>query len=738
MLTLGASSNCDVCLEQFGSDNKAPCSIQCGHVFCADCINRLTRPVCPLCRTPFDQRTCFKLHVDMDNGRKSPAKASCPTAAEQEARRLQEAIATVANEGSTESNLRQLIADCRAFLQSQPRNLFSDLRVSHRMIAYLCEVKTTLRSQNAAVDSLKDQITQLTTEKSESQRKLETSENVRKEERELAAVVEMNLREHVSRAHTAYETLVDRYQCVVTEWSNLNQELKRLRLKELQYTRPPLDPPNAGMDHRSSPPDVYMEDYLPNPDELRCKGAAVQMSGPYLISPVPELSGRLPSVQLGAFTAVPEVIEVVDNAPQEEDSLPMRQLSQCTEPNHPFSCQCNRLPGFPDMPTSGFAKRSSMSKPSFIVEHASPINRRRESLPTSAVPEMMSGLSRTAPKDMPRLDRPRVQSFNSVSFVSSRPPSRNQSGSRENSPPPSQPVSRPSSPIHDVSTSLPREGSVRINVPQGDSVRRLYNILQKPQPQVSSSPPEPSTSYTSKTQMPHRSHSRSSSRSRSGSITSHRQAPAAPNATASPPTTSDVHSTIIPQQPISHAVSRASDAAMAIEKTQKERQMAEKAMKVKEKEHEQRERRKSDRERERSDADRARAESDRFARKTASSTTAVTPSHHPQHATSHHSPSIPTTSHREPANGYIPPPSAPLSSSASPGIMPKVPKSISGTTTSSDSQARKSSTANHHRSSTSHREASASHQSQSHRYGSGSSKIMSSTTSSTTPPIAAV
>lgn len=81
---------------------------------------------CPLCRKHFDQRTVVKLHIDFDNVRGlqggSPVRASCPTAAESEARRLQEAIANVANTGTTEAELRKLIGEATIFLSTQPRD----------------------------------------------------------------------------------------------------------------------------------------------------------------------------------------------------------------------------------------------------------------------------------------------------------------------------------------------------------------------------------------------------------------------------------------------------------------------------------------------------------------------------------------------------------------------------------------------------------------------------------------
>ncbi|KAJ7258170.1 hypothetical protein C8J57DRAFT_1472345 [Mycena rebaudengoi] len=58
--SISPGSACDVCLEQFGADHKAPCSIPCGHVFCVDCLDHLARPTCPLCRTSFELRDITK------------------------------------------------------------------------------------------------------------------------------------------------------------------------------------------------------------------------------------------------------------------------------------------------------------------------------------------------------------------------------------------------------------------------------------------------------------------------------------------------------------------------------------------------------------------------------------------------------------------------------------------------------------------------------------------------------
>jgi hypothetical protein len=198
------------------------------HLLVLRCLHQMIQPSCPLCRTHFDPRAVTKLHVDMDT-----VVATCLTSAQQEARRLQEAIANVANEGTTEARLRQLIADATAFLATQPRDKvrllqgssttllitlsqFSDLRVTHRMIAYLCEVKSRQRIQRGELDEHKQQILLLNQEKEdlarqkeELLRSIEVAASARKDERETALAVELSLRDHCARAHQAYQMMVE-------------------------------------------------------------------------------------------------------------------------------------------------------------------------------------------------------------------------------------------------------------------------------------------------------------------------------------------------------------------------------------------------------------------------------------------------------------------------------------------------------------------------------------------------
>ncbi|KIK01267.1 hypothetical protein K443DRAFT_132368 [Laccaria amethystina LaAM-08-1] len=144
----------------------------CGHVFCADCLHNLTRPACPLCRHAFNPNLTVKLRVELDTTRASPTPSVT--------------IAGIAEAGSTESNLRRLIEDGRAFLRQQPRSLYRDLRTAHQMILYLCEVKSNLRSQNKEVDTLTKQVAELAEQKADLAKQVEDLTVLRKMDSETA------------------------------------------------------------------------------------------------------------------------------------------------------------------------------------------------------------------------------------------------------------------------------------------------------------------------------------------------------------------------------------------------------------------------------------------------------------------------------------------------------------------------------------------------------------------------
>ncbi|KAL0958969.1 hypothetical protein HGRIS_014281 [Hohenbuehelia grisea] len=211
MLSLGPGSACDVCLEPFDHGAHAPHSIRCGHVFCVGCLCHLSPCVCPLCRTHFDELSIVKLHLDLDNVQLvQHVPGPVTVSAEQDARRLQEAIANVANQGASEQHLRQLIDDCRSFLAAQSRSAFQDLRVSHRMLAYMCDIRSKLKAEKQVTEGLHKQVAELSKEKKDLEEQYETLLATSSSEKEAALDVEMALRDHCERAEMAYQYMADR------------------------------------------------------------------------------------------------------------------------------------------------------------------------------------------------------------------------------------------------------------------------------------------------------------------------------------------------------------------------------------------------------------------------------------------------------------------------------------------------------------------------------------------------
>jgi hypothetical protein len=82
-----------------------------------------------------------KLHVDLDSSTSEPESSSLA-----EARQIQMRIANVANEGTTEPRLRQLIADGSAFLLTQPREMVSSASSKHSNVEH--DTATASRTQD--------------------------------------------------------------------------------------------------------------------------------------------------------------------------------------------------------------------------------------------------------------------------------------------------------------------------------------------------------------------------------------------------------------------------------------------------------------------------------------------------------------------------------------------------------------------------------------------------------------
>jgi len=84
------------------------------------------------------------------------------------------------------------------------------------MIAYLCEVRSTLRNtthsletQTEELKQQEEEIQQLATQKEALQKQLAELEESHKYERERSHAVEMNLRQHCEGAQMAYQSLVE-------------------------------------------------------------------------------------------------------------------------------------------------------------------------------------------------------------------------------------------------------------------------------------------------------------------------------------------------------------------------------------------------------------------------------------------------------------------------------------------------------------------------------------------------
>ncbi|KAJ7251110.1 hypothetical protein B0H12DRAFT_1018771 [Mycena haematopus] len=161
MLSLGPGSACDVCLEPFGAELKAPCSITCGHVFCLNCLQQVSRPTCPLCRTPFDARHTIRLHIDRDNISPSSRDVALPPNADDGARHLQDRITDLASNGATEAQSTNLTEECKKFLQTVPRDMYSDLQTSYKMLSYMCHVKRNFLDQGREFKSVSQEVDRL-------------------------------------------------------------------------------------------------------------------------------------------------------------------------------------------------------------------------------------------------------------------------------------------------------------------------------------------------------------------------------------------------------------------------------------------------------------------------------------------------------------------------------------------------------------------------------------------------
>ena len=376
-------------------------------------------------------------------------------------------------------------------------------------------------------------------------------------------------------------------------------------------------------------PSLIPLDPPPNSADLpmNLKGLSVDDQDSFLISPLPEFTGRLPS-SLVSFTALPEVNDELEKKTGDASLNFSLSSPSCGATGHPLSCHCVPFPVFPEMlPPSSYEDQRiasrlrgpSITEPIINVQPSSPVAAEPVPIPIPDAPRTPSGLSLTAPKGRELLGQgtSRSRSFSSHPSSHSRPSSR---------PPtlPSSPLLRPTSTTvqgqytssHDSSTP-----STHMDIPHGpEQLRtRLHNLLHDPNPNMSSSLPNMPTAHLHSTD-PRDVNYRDNTPRPSSRSTSARPLPPPPSnkpvaghshtALPSQPVSTDVNLLVssnssetttmtttshnpatTPQRPA--MVSHASSAALALEKAQraeKERRRAEQKQ--------ERERRNSERERE--------------------------------------------------------------------------------------------------------------------------------------------
>ncbi|KAF6756508.1 hypothetical protein DFP72DRAFT_846803 [Ephemerocybe angulata] len=199
---------------------KRRVSISCGHVFCVDCLSRVTRPACPLC---CDYLTRGPLSSSTWTWPSSPAPNSNVTVSDEEdARRLREEIDNITTTGCTESQ--------------------------YKMLSHLCDIKTTLRAQKAIIEQTKDKSEALQEKEAFEKEKeaLKAEIEMRKKSQQNSLKVEEELREHCPRAHEAYTSMIN----MDSQWTKLNDEVKRLRMPSNDEAIARSSPPALELDHK--------------------------------------------------------------------------------------------------------------------------------------------------------------------------------------------------------------------------------------------------------------------------------------------------------------------------------------------------------------------------------------------------------------------------------------------------------------------------------------------------------
>ncbi|KIM81259.1 hypothetical protein PILCRDRAFT_506117 [Piloderma croceum F 1598] len=182
------------------------------------CIDSLSKPICPLCRTGFEGGDIRRLHIDRGQ---SPSR---------DAYRYQTDITRIVKQGAPASKLRALIDECHIWLKSQPHDQHEDLRVSFLLLYNLTETQRKLATETEAAQGLRVECetlrTQIDTDRDAAEQKYAELERSCADEKETALAVERSLRDHYEKLNGEWQR---QYDTVAATCKQLAEELKRAK-----------------------------------------------------------------------------------------------------------------------------------------------------------------------------------------------------------------------------------------------------------------------------------------------------------------------------------------------------------------------------------------------------------------------------------------------------------------------------------------------------------------------------
>ncbi|TFY76818.1 hypothetical protein EWM64_g7194 [Hericium alpestre] len=237
MLILHPSSACDICIEPFvleathPNHRRAPCVIECGHVFCDSCLDSFQQTACPLCRTPFDERLIRKIHIDIKPLLPSD-RSPMPTVPEQleaEKHRIKDRLTAMMRDGASGRERETVLNEAKDWLRkNDPHEQHAwDLRGPYLLVVRYQDLNK--ENQSALMDAHEsrkqhEEMRILLAEQTEAaEDEIDSLRHALVEERAKAAAVEKSLKDHNYRVEIAW---TQKYEDVLSEVRALREELR--------------------------------------------------------------------------------------------------------------------------------------------------------------------------------------------------------------------------------------------------------------------------------------------------------------------------------------------------------------------------------------------------------------------------------------------------------------------------------------------------------------------------------